>query len=194
MDSPRGGTEEERETRVFISLPHLLEYTWAVAAILSLSPWLLSRSLFFMVYQFLKATTTNYQELGGLQHTNVSSYCSVCQTSSKVSMMALKIEEKGITSKRKWAAPRSWKQIGNRFSVSIGPLVWKQPCQYLDFSPLRPCWMSDLQNSKINHSSMPYDSSKDPDTTMLTHSSQVKLCGWSSNVIKKAIDKPINLC
>lgn len=144
-----------------------------------------------MVYQFLKAATTNYQELGGLQHTNVSSYCSVGQTSSKVSMMALKIEEKGITSKRKWAAPRSWKQIGNRFSVSIGPSVWKQPCQYLDFSPLRPCWMSDPQNSKINRSSMPYDSSKDPDTTMLTHSSQVKLCGWSSNVIKRPSMNPL---
>lgn len=84
-----------------------------------------------MVYQFLKAATTNYQELGGLQHTNVSSYCSVGQTSSKVSMMALKIEEKGITSKENGQpleAENRLKQIlcfHRAFSVEAAlPISW----------------------------------------------------------------------
>ena len=58
-------------------------------------------------------------------------------------LMALKIEEKVITSKGKWAAPRSWKllfgKIGNVLSISIGPPVWKQPCLILAHWDLAGC-------------------------------------------------------
>lgn len=52
-----------------------------------------------------------------------------------VMLLALNVEE-GATSRGIWAATRSWKRQGNRFSQRLQRV---QPRLHLDFTPVNPC-------------------------------------------------------